>query len=127
VMDRKEQILMSAFVAVESAHAYSAVLPSIFTIREFVSTPAGVKAIRDGEIIGTLFAVALGGIVSALTENRLPLYFSMGTSVIMVSIYEYALRGRSDRSLEREIEKQLATQRALPIGGGRIVEMIPAA
>lgn len=89
---RKNEILMSAFVAVESAHAYSAVLPSIFTIRAFCQDERAKRAIRDGEIVGTLFAVGLGGIVSALIGSKLPFLFSLGTSAVMIVIYEYALR-----------------------------------
>lgn len=87
-----DKILMAAFVGVESAHGFSAVLPSIFTIRTFGNQPWTRKAIRDGEIIGTLFALTLGAIVSALMKTPLPLYFSIGTSAAMVSVYEYALR-----------------------------------
>jgi len=89
-----KEIIMAAFVAVESAHAYSAFEPSIFTIRTFGHEPTTTQAIRDGEIMGSVFALALGGIVSALTESYLPLIFAVGTVVFMVSIYEWALQTR---------------------------------
>jgi hypothetical protein len=90
-------VLMSAFVAVEGAHAFSAFLPSIFTIRAFASrNPGAAKAIRDGEIIGTAFAVGLGAVVSALIGSKLPVTFSIVTSMVMVSVYEYALRTAND-------------------------------
>jgi hypothetical protein len=90
-------VLMSAFVAVEGAHAFSAFLPSIFTIRAFASrNPGATKAIRDGEIIGTAFAVGLGAVVSALIGSKLPVTFSIVTSMVMVSVYEYALRTAND-------------------------------
>jgi O-antigen/teichoic acid export membrane protein len=91
----RDQVLMAAFVAVESAHAYSAFLPSIFTIRHFGHEAGVVKDIRDGELIGTGFALVLGGIVSALTENALPFIFAGVTAAAMVGIYEYALRTRN--------------------------------
>jgi hypothetical protein len=88
---------MSAFVAVEGAHAFSAFLPSIFTIRAFAArNPSAAKAIRDGEIIGTAFAVGLGAVVSALIGSKLPVTFSIVTSMVMVSVYEYALRTAND-------------------------------
>lgn len=90
-------VLMSAFVAVEGAHAFSAFLPSIFTIRAFTAhNPGAAKAIRDGEIIGTAFAVGLGAVVSALIGSKLPVTFSIVTSMVMVSVYEYALRTAND-------------------------------
>lgn len=83
---------MAAFVAVESAHAYSAVLPSIFTIRTFAQTNGTTaKDIRDGEVIGSAFALTLGAIVSKLTSSALPLVFSAVTAAVMVGIYEWAL------------------------------------
>jgi hypothetical protein len=94
MMEKHEKILMSAFVAMESAHAYSAFLPSIFTIRTFGHAPGTAKSIRDGEIIGTAFALGLGGIVSKLIDSWMPLLFAGATSAIMVGVYEAALRTR---------------------------------
>lgn len=87
----KEQILLGVFVAVEGAHAYSAFLPSIFTIRRFRDTQTQ-KDIRDGEVIGSLFVLALGGVVAAITRSALPLLLAMVTAGVMVSVYEWALR-----------------------------------
>jgi hypothetical protein len=89
-----EQVMMSAFVALESAHAYSAVLPSIFTIRTFGEEPGTEQAIRDGEVFGTLFALSLGAIVSQVIDSWMPLAFSAVTSAVMVSVYENALHTR---------------------------------
>lgn len=84
-------VLLAAFTAVEGAHAYSAFLPSIFTIRSFRSDETK-KAIRDGEIVGTAFTLALGYVVSRLVKSNLPLYFAAGTAVIMIGVYEWALK-----------------------------------
>ena len=92
MINGRSEVLMAAFVATEGAALYSAVLPSIFTIRSFGGQPWTRKAIRDGELIGTLFTLCLGSVVSALIGSRLPLYFSIGTVAAMVSVYEYALR-----------------------------------
>lgn len=89
-----DEVLISAFAAVESAHAYSAFLPSIFTIRHFGHEPGTAKAIRDGELMGTLFALGLGAVISALIRSQMPVIFSAVTSVVMVSVYEYALKTR---------------------------------
>jgi len=88
----REQILLSAFVAVEGAHAYSAACPSIMTIRKFKNEVDVRRSIRDGEFIGSVFVLTLGAIVSAIIKSPLPFYFAIGTIVIMVSMYEWALR-----------------------------------
>ena len=86
---------MSAFVALEAAHAYSAVLPSIFTIRTFGGEPGTVKAIRDGEIFGTAFGLGIGAVVGMLIKSWLPLVFAAATSALMLSVYEGALKTRN--------------------------------
>jgi len=91
----KDAILLGAFTAVESAHAYSAFLPSIFTIRTFGQQPDTLQSIRDGEMIGTIFALALGGVVSALTDSAIPIIFGAITAAFMVAVYEWALRTRN--------------------------------
>ena len=111
-----EHILMSAFVAVEGAHGFSAFLPSIFTIRHFGGQSGTEKAIRDGEILGTLFALGLGAVVAALLHSKLPLVFAAATSVAMVSVYEYALK---TRDLPCDLPSTSAS--------GRIVDVRPIA
>ncbi len=98
-----EHVMMSAFVALEAAHAYSAVLPSIFTIRMFGHNPGTEKAIRDGEAFGTLFALGIGGVVAALIKDPLPLVFSVATSALMISVYEQALHSRNGIEPPQEI------------------------
>jgi hypothetical protein len=89
-MSSSHSVLLAAFTAVEGAHAYSAFLPSIHTIRHFrdASTP---RDIRAGELFGTLFALGLGAVVSLLVGHWLPLYFALGTAILMVTVYEWAL------------------------------------
>jgi len=85
-----ETILLASFTAVESAHAFSAFLPSIFTIKTFAEGKE--KDVRQGYIPAVIFGLALGFIISKLTKNWLPLYFSIGTIIFMVIAYEWALR-----------------------------------
>ena len=87
-----ESTALAVLTAVEGAHAYSAFLPSIFTIRSFRDQNTTQRSIRDGELIGSLFAVSLGAIVAAVTRNPMPFYFAIGTAVMMVSVYEWALK-----------------------------------
>lgn len=87
-----EKILLSAFVGVESAHAFSAFNPSIFTIRSLAVPQGEENLIRVGYVPSVIFSVALGSIVGAIIHSKMPLAFGLGTSAFMVAVYEIALR-----------------------------------
>lgn len=87
-----EDILLSAFVGVESAHGFSAFEPSVFTIGSLVVPQGQQRLIRLGYIPAVTFSVALGGIVGAIRHSWLPIAFGLGTSAFMVFTYEMALR-----------------------------------
>ena len=84
-------ILLSVFVAVEGAHAFSAFMPSVFTIRKFTEAD-DLSRLRSGYIPATFFNLVLGGAVSALTKKRAPLVISAVMVVFMILMYEYAIR-----------------------------------
>jgi len=86
-----EKVALAAVTAVEGAHAYSAFCPSIFTIRRFKDEKTE-RDVRDGELVGSLFALALGAAVSALVRDPLPFYFSIAVVAVMVVTYEWALK-----------------------------------
>jgi len=88
----KEKVLISAFVALESAHFFSAFLPSVFTIKTFVKQTDGEKAIREGELYAILFALALGLVVSNLIKSYLPLIASIIVAVAILIVYEKSLK-----------------------------------
>jgi len=88
-----EKVLLASFTAVESAHAFSAFCPSVFTIKEFVGqNPAKKNEIRLGYVPAVIFAVALGFIVSKIIKSWMPLLFALGTCGFMVASYEVAMR-----------------------------------
>jgi len=86
-----QSVLLAAFTAVEGAHAYSAFLPSIHTIRHFADarTPADIRA---GELVGTAFCLGLGFVVSRLARTPMPFWFAAGTALLMIAVYEWALK-----------------------------------
>ena len=88
-----EKILISAFVGVESAHFFSAYLPSIFTIKNLAIPQKAENNIRAGYIPATLLSLALSGIVSYLVKSPYPLIFGIGTIALMITFYELALMG----------------------------------
>jgi inactivated superfamily I helicase len=87
-----EVVITSVFMALEGAFAYSAFLPSIMTIGTFVDSQEKITMIRQGEVVGTAFLVALAFTVAAVMKSPLPLVFSLVAGGATLGIYEYALR-----------------------------------
>jgi phosphotransferase system glucose/maltose/N-acetylglucosamine-specific IIC component len=87
-----EKTLLSVFVAVESAHAFSAFCPSIFTIQELANqTDEGKRAIRLGYIPAIIFSVILSVVVAKIVKSWLPVVLALFTDLFMVISYESAL------------------------------------
>jgi hypothetical protein len=86
-----EGILIGVFVATESAHAFSAFMPSYFTIKSFASDQAAVDNLRSGYPPAVIFNVALGGVVSSILKSPWPLIFGLLVSVVMIGLYERAI------------------------------------
>lgn len=84
-------VLTSVFMALEGAFAYSAFLPSIMTIGTFVDSPEKVRAIREGEVVGTVFLLALSLTVSSIMKSPVPLFAGLLAGGLAVGVYEYAL------------------------------------
>jgi hypothetical protein len=116
-MPEREHVLLAAFSALESAHFYSAFLPSVMTIRKFAKDPEAVEALRKGEAIATGFAVMLGWVVSELIDSYLPLAFTVLTAVAMLVVYEYAIRGNAVEG----------TRAAAVMGVGALLPVVPPA
>ena len=85
-------VLTSVFMALEGAFAYSAFLPSMMTIGTFVDSPAKVAAIRQGEIVGSAFLLALAITTAYIMKSPLPLLFGVAAGALALAVYEYALR-----------------------------------
>src|SRR5205807_8920840 len=90
----KEHVLLSAFVGLESAHFFSAFLPSYFTIRKFAhGDTEAMNSLYAGMVFALLFSVALWLVVSALLEDPLPLIFSAVVSGLMLVVYRAVMLG----------------------------------
>jgi hypothetical protein len=94
----QEEIALVALTALESAHAFSAFLPSYFTIGKFAkgldSTEADIHELRTGYVPAVLLSLGMGGLVSLIMKNILPLLACIGVDVIMVGLYEAKVSGR---------------------------------
>ena len=86
-----DTMLISIFMALDGLFAYSAFLPSIMTVGTFVDSESKVVMIRQGEVVGTIFLIALSIITSAVTKSKLPLIFGILAGIVALVIYEYSL------------------------------------
>jgi hypothetical protein len=87
----EETLMISIFLALEGVHAYSAFLPSVFTIKTFVHTEEGRDMIREGEVMASLFLAALAGVTVWITKSPLPLILGLVAGGGMLAVYEFAL------------------------------------
>jgi hypothetical protein len=87
----ENDVIISIFMGLEGVHAYSAFLPSIFTISTFVQDEYGVQKIREGEIMASAYLIALALIVSKLLKSPWPAIIALATGAAMIGVYEFAL------------------------------------
>lgn len=87
-----DTVLISIFMALDGLFAYSAFLPSIMTVGTFVDSPAKVKMIRQGEIVGTFFLIMLALLTARITRSAWPLFMGIAAGVLALAIYEFSLR-----------------------------------
>lgn len=79
------------------AGLFAAFCPSWFTVRsdffnEQQSRTGNIRAIRQGEIAGTITTLLQGYAASVLVKSPIPLLGAIGVSGIMVLGYEYSIR-----------------------------------
>lgn len=92
-----EVLALALLSAGEASHAFSAFLPSRFTIRNWVvcGTPEEVREnvanLRSGYRPAALFGLGLGAVISVIARSPLPVVFAAATTVAMVKLYEAAL------------------------------------
>lgn len=84
-------IIISIFMALEGVHAYSAFLPSVFTIKTFVQDDNGVKMIREGEIMASVYLVGLALATAYITKSKWPALMGLLAGAAMIVVYEYAV------------------------------------
>lgn len=95
-----ETVLLSVFVAVEGAHAFSAFMPSYFTVKKFSEGPEDTQALRSGYTPAIAFNLALGSLVSILIKDWKPAILSILVSAFMISLYEGAIGPQAPETQE---------------------------
>lgn len=87
-----EDVMLAVFTGAESVHGFSAFEPSVFTIQHLAVPQQQVASIRKGYAPAVGLSLIIGGAVSAIRKNPLPLLFAGGASGFMIIIYEWAIR-----------------------------------
>lgn len=102
-MDRQD-ILLSVFVAVEGAHAFSAFMPSAFTMKKFAEGDLDLKRLRSGYTPAVLFNITIGALVTVLIKSPLPLVLSILTIAAMIALYEQEIpkEGMNANEIQQE-------------------------
>ncbi len=86
-----ESLLLSVFVAVEGAHAFSAFMPSWFTVQKFSDGEEDIKRLRSGYIPAAIFNLVLAAIVAKIIKSPLPLLVAVFVMLFMIAMYEGAI------------------------------------
>jgi hypothetical protein len=86
-----EQVALTILVGAEAAHAFSAFMPSYFTIKTFPTTQADIDNLRSGYVPAFFFNGVLGLAASWLTKSYLPMLAVLAASAGMVYLYEQAI------------------------------------
>lgn len=86
-----QELLLSIFVGVEGAHAFSAFMPSYFTVKKFAGSEEDRQSLRSGYVPAIAFNLALGGVVAALTKRITPLMIAGAVIIFMLIMYEGAI------------------------------------
>jgi len=83
--------------------AFMAMLPKLSDIRRanMETDPAIAADVRMGEVAGVTLTMGIGLISSSLARSPIPTYTALIMSVILVGVYESALR--SNRPFERHL------------------------
>jgi hypothetical protein len=87
----ESDLLLSIFVAVEGAHAFSAFMPSAFTIQKFAVEDGDRGKLRAGYGPAILFNLLLAGSVSAMVKSVRPFIAALLVIGFMLVMYEQAL------------------------------------
>ena len=92
-----DDLILSIFVAVEGAHAFSAFMPSTFTTMKFGGNDGDAQMLRMGYIPSIIFNLILGGTVSYFAKSKKPLIASILVITGMVGFYEWNIMQGSNK------------------------------
>lgn len=86
-----EKILIALFVALETPHAFSAFMPSYFTVSKFAHGKEDANRLRAGYAPAIIYGALVGAVVSFIIKDVRPFLFSVAVIVLMLFLYEGAI------------------------------------
>lgn len=89
-------------VAVQAPASYQALTSAVVNIRSHSQAGGDLRDIRDAEVISAVVVGLVGAAGAAALKSPVPLIVAFAADVVMVAIYEYALRTRHDPIMGRE-------------------------
>lgn len=93
-----DKTLISLLVALEVPHAFSAFMPSYFTISKFAVDPADAGRLRAGYAPAAIYGAIVGAVVSVLIKDWTPFLFCLTVIVVMLFLYEGAISKQEARN-----------------------------
>lgn len=107
------QLGLAILAAAEVPNFLAGMMPSLMTIRTFADDPEQVRALRRGELVGSVLALGVGLGASLIADSPVPLLAS--GAVLGVLLYEYERAMRDPITNRRDMR----TGAVLAPAGGR--------
>lgn len=87
----------ATLAATQGFSAFSTFLPRLSDVRKANASadPDIVGDVRLGEVAAFATAVGIGAIAASLTRSPIPVYSALFISVVLICVYESALRGEN--------------------------------
>lgn len=87
----------AALAAGQTLSSFSTFLPRLSEVRKANAgaEPGMVGDVRLGEVAATAIALGVGVIASSLSRSPVPMYAAAFVALILIAVYEVALRGDS--------------------------------
>lgn len=93
------EVGLMLLAASEVPNFLAGMLPSLMTIRRFGADDMDREALRQGEVAGSMMALAVGAGASLVAKSWLPFAATVITLTVMLGMYEHAIRNPHDNAM----------------------------
>lgn len=104
------QLGLVILAAAEVPNFLAGMMPSLMTIRTFANDPEQRRALRRGEVVGSVLSLSVGAGASLVADSPAPFLACAG--VLAVLLYEY------ERAMRDPIAEPLDMRTAAPVAAG---------
>lgn len=103
-----EMVALALLSVAEVPNFFSGLLPSLWTIGHFSASENDEAKywIRRGEVAASILSVSVGITVTYLAGSLWPLIGTLAMAVVLLYLYEHALRSGSGASWDQQPAKQ---------------------